>query len=106
MSTMSKDTSDDNTKLAIGELLREADPISKLVIGSYNHVSHYTVNVKSLASAKFKTERLLSTEARLNKHCSWSDGFKWHNAIVVQWFIFVDGFSFDVRSSKLTAGFV
>ena len=58
MSTMSTDTSDDNTKLAIGELLREADPISKLVIGSYNHVSHHAVNVKSLASAKFKTEQL------------------------------------------------
>ena len=58
MSTMSTDNSDDNTKLAIGELLREADPISKLVIGSYNHVSHHAVNVKSLASAKFKTEQL------------------------------------------------
>ena len=58
MSTMSTDTSDDNTKLAIGELLREADPISKLVIGSYNHVSHHAVNFKSLASATFKTEEL------------------------------------------------
>ena len=52
------DERDDNIKIAIGELLREADPVSKLVIGSYNHSSLHAVNVKSLSSSKFKTEQL------------------------------------------------
>ena len=55
---MGSEISDDNIKLAVGELLREADPISKFVIGSYNHASQHSVNVKSLSGAKFKTEQL------------------------------------------------
>ena len=52
------DTSNDNIKIAIGELLREADPISKLIVGAYNHNAQHSVNIKALSSSKFKSEQL------------------------------------------------
>ena len=46
------DTTADNIKAAIG------DPASKLVISAYSHVARHSINVKALASSKFKSEQL------------------------------------------------
>lgn len=54
------DTSDEKIKVALGELLKVADPISRLIIGAYNHKVQHSLNVKALASSKFKTEQLES----------------------------------------------
>ena len=55
---MAEDLANDKIKKAIGELLREADAVSQLVISSYKHTAHHSVNVKALSSSKFKTEQL------------------------------------------------
>ena len=52
--------SDSKIKIAIGELLRDADPISKLILGAYSHRAQHNVNVKVLSGSKFKTEQLES----------------------------------------------
>lgn len=54
------ETVDDQIKIAIGEILREADATSKLIIGAYNHSAVHATNVKALSSSKFKAEQLES----------------------------------------------
>ena len=51
-------TTEDRIKIAVGALLSAADPISKLIIGAYNHKAQHSINVKALSSSKFKTEQL------------------------------------------------
>lgn len=48
----------DKIKVAIGDLLREADPTSKLIISAYSQVAQHTANVKTLSSSKFKSDQL------------------------------------------------
>ena len=50
----------DQIKIAIGEILREADATSKLIIGAYNHSAVHATNVKALSLSKFKAEQLES----------------------------------------------
>ena len=52
------DTTADNIKAAIGEILRVADPTSELVVSAYSHVARHSNNVKALSSSKFKSEQL------------------------------------------------
>ena len=54
------DTADDEIKIAIGDILKEADPVSKLIIGAYKHSAPHTTNVKVLSGSKFKSEQLES----------------------------------------------
>ena len=56
--SMSDTTDNQPIQLAIGEILREADPVSKVVIGAYSHLAPHATNVKALSSSKFKTEQL------------------------------------------------
>ena len=52
------DTTADNIKAAIGDILRVADPTSKLVVSACSHVARNYINVKALSSSKFKREQL------------------------------------------------
>ena len=52
------DTTADNIKAAISDILRVADPTSKLVVSAYSHVARHSNNVKALSSSKFKSVQL------------------------------------------------
>ena len=52
------DTTADDIKAAIGDILSVADPTSKLVVSAYSHVARHSINVKALSSSKFKSEQL------------------------------------------------
>jgi hypothetical protein len=51
---------EEKTKLdiALGELLRVADPISKRVISAYSHNARHDVNQAAISAGKFKVEML------------------------------------------------
>ena len=44
--------------VAIGELLRSADPLSKTVLSTYRHDKDHSVNLAAISSSKFKNEVL------------------------------------------------
>ena len=52
------ESSETKIKIAIGELLSTADPVSKLIIGAYSHKAQHNINVKALSGSKFKTDHL------------------------------------------------
>ena len=52
------ESSETKIKIAIGELLSNADPVSKLIIGAYSHKAQHNINVKALSGSKFKTNHL------------------------------------------------
>ena len=54
------DTADDDIKTAIGDILKEADPVSQLIIGAYKHSVPHSTNVKLISGSRFKSEQLES----------------------------------------------
>ena len=52
--------------VAVGELLRLADPLSKTVLGAYRQQCDHSVNLTAIASSKFKTEVLERCAEYLN----------------------------------------
>ena len=62
--------------LAIGELLRSAEPLVKTVLSAYRHQSDHGVNLAAISSSRFKTEALERCAEYLNLSTRTANGDK------------------------------